>query len=36
MVLSYHAAEQQSNERLSDSAERSDFPKRPLFTSSAG
>jgi len=32
----FHAAEQRSNERKSDSAERSDIPKRPLFMSSEG
>jgi len=34
--LPFHAAEQRSKEWKNDSAERSDFPKRPLFVSSAG
>jgi hypothetical protein len=32
--LTFHAAEQRSKGRKNDSAERSDFPKRPFFMSS--
>jgi len=35
-IVPSHAAEQQNKERNNDSAERSDFPKRPPFMSSAG
>jgi hypothetical protein len=35
-LRSFHAAEQRSKGRQNDSAEQSDFPKRPHFASSAG
>ena len=34
--MPFHAAEQRNKVRKNDSAERSDFPKRPHFVSSTG
>jgi len=36
VLMPFHAAEQHSKERKNVLAEQSDFPKRPLFVSSAG